>query len=231
MLQGNRRNMDGVFNPPSGFSLTDGMSRARRSLCDFAPEEVVWIVTATEGGGVRRSKLFGVGISATICFAKLRMFRRQANADGKVRLAATHRLLDVKDGLPGHSSEPGGSLGNQVLHALGEGGSAEEPGAAAGCRDQFVQLLDLIAEFYRQRINLRLAGVPNSFHGLSNSTGLFNVIKWLAGQEFSEFWKILRRRGAKSFLFFRQWVEMHLIDKELPRALKEFRTMSVGTRR
>ena len=101
------------------------------------------------------------------------MLRQQAEADEQVRLAAAHGLLEVKDALGRNASESGHALADEVLHALGDVGLLEELGAVAFRSDQFVKLLDLVAELDGQRIGLKLAGITDGLHmvmPLSNQT-------------------------------------------------------------
>jgi len=74
------------------------------------------------------------------------MLRQQAEADEQVGLAATHGLLEVKDALGRNAGESGHALADEVLHALGDVGLLEELGTIAFCSDQFIKLLDLVAE-------------------------------------------------------------------------------------
>ena len=92
------------------------------------------------------------------------MLGEQAKADEQVRLAAAHRLLEVKDGLRRSSRQPGDALADQVLHALRDVRLLEERRAIALGGDQLVELLDLVAELDRQGIRLKLAGVADGFH-------------------------------------------------------------------
>ena len=92
------------------------------------------------------------------------MLRQQAEADKQVGLAAAHGLLEVKDGLRRNAGEPGHALADEVLHALGDVGLLEELRAVAFRSDQFVKLLDLVAELDRERIGLKLAGVADGLH-------------------------------------------------------------------
>ena len=79
-------------------------------------------------------------------------------------LAATHGLLEVKDALSRNASKPGHALADEVLHALSDVGLLEELGAVAFRSDQFIKLLDLVAELDGQRIGLRLAGITDGLH-------------------------------------------------------------------
>ena len=86
-----------------------------------------------------------------------------SHADKQVSLAATHRSLEVEDSLGRDSTQAGGSLGDEVLHALGDVGLFDELCAVALGVDPLVKLLDLIAQFCGQRVGLELAGVANGF--------------------------------------------------------------------
>ena len=92
------------------------------------------------------------------------MLREQAEADEQVGLAAAHRLLEVEDRLGRGSGQPGNAFADQVLHALRDVRLLEEGRAVAFGGDQFVELLDLVAELDRQRIRLKLAGIADGFH-------------------------------------------------------------------
>ena len=92
------------------------------------------------------------------------MLGEQAEAHEQVRLAAAHRLLEVKDRLRRSTGQPSDALGDQVLHALGDVRLLEERRAIAFGRDQLVELLDLVAELDRQRVWLKLAGVADGLH-------------------------------------------------------------------
>ena len=70
----------------------------------------------------------------------------------------------MKDALGRDAGEPGNALADEVLHALGDVGLLEELGAVAFRRDQFVKLLDLIAELDGERIGLKLAGIADGLH-------------------------------------------------------------------
>jgi len=94
---------------------------------------------------------------------------QQPEADQEMGLAATHRLLQMKDGLAGEPRQPCEALGDQVLHALGNVRFLEESRAIALGGDQFVQLFNLIAELDRQGVGLERAGVADSLHGCFRS--------------------------------------------------------------
>ena len=66
-----------------------------------------------------------------------------------MRLAAAHRLFEVKDRLRRSPSQASDTLGDQVLHALRDVGLLEERRTIAFCRDQFVELFDLVSELDR----------------------------------------------------------------------------------
>ncbi len=121
---------------------------------DFAPEEVVGIIAAIEGGDVGDGERIGVADSAAVVLAKFGMPGEKAEADEQVGLAAAHRLLQVEDGLGGSAGEPGDAFADEVLHALGDVGLLEEGRTVAFVVDQFIELLDLIAEFDGERVGL-----------------------------------------------------------------------------
>ena len=70
----------------------------------------------------------------------------------------------MKNTLGRHASEPSNALADEVLHALGDVGLLEELGAVTFHSDQFVKLLDLVAELDRERSGLKLAGIADSLH-------------------------------------------------------------------
>lgn len=92
------------------------------------------------------------------------MLGKEPEADEQMRFAATHRLIQMKDRLRGYAGEPRDTLRDEVLHALGDVRFLEEGGAVALGVDQFVELLDLVAELDRQRVGLERAGVADGFH-------------------------------------------------------------------
>ena len=78
--------------------------------------------------------------------------------------AAAHGLLEVEDGLGRDAGQTGDALGNEVLHALSDGGPAKKRGAVAFSVDKLVKLFNLVAEFDGQRVGLEVAGVADGFH-------------------------------------------------------------------
>src|SRR5262249_26938290 len=125
---------------------------------DLAPEEVVRVIATVEGGDVGHPEGLSIGEASTILLAQIRVFRQQAKADEQVGLTATHSLLEVKDTLSRDAGESGHALADEVLHALGDVGLLEELGTVAFRSDQFVELLNLVAELNGECIGLKLAG-------------------------------------------------------------------------
>ena len=135
-------------------------------LRNFAPEEMRWAVATIESGHASGVEHRGVGIAAAILLAQGWVLGQQAEADEQVGFAAAHGLLEMEDGLRRDARQPGNALGDEVLHALRDEGLLEKRRAVALGVDQFVELLDLVAEFDRQRVGLKGAGVADGFHAL-----------------------------------------------------------------
>src|SRR4029434_10601072 len=131
---------------------------------NLAPEEMVGVVATVESGDVGHLEGLGVGEATAVLLAQLGMLRKQAEADEQVGLAAAHGLLEVKDALGRNAGESGHALANEVLHALGDVSLLEELGAVAFRSDQFVKLLDLVAELDGERIGMKLAGITDGLH-------------------------------------------------------------------
>lgn len=91
----------------------------------------------------------------------------QTEADEQMGFAAAHGLLEVEDGLSGDAGKTRHTLGNEVLHTLRDEGLLEKRGAVTLGMDQFVELLDLVAEFDGQRVGLKFTGVADCFHALA----------------------------------------------------------------
>ena len=127
---------------PEGFKLL----AFAKLVGDLAPKEVVGVVATVESSDVSHLEGLGVGEGRHNTAGAVWVLREQAEAYEQVGLAATHGLLEVKDALGRHASEPGHALADEVLHALGDVGLLEELGAVAFRSDQFVKLLDLVAE-------------------------------------------------------------------------------------
>ena len=135
-------------------------------LRNFAPEEMRWAVATIESGHASGVEHRGVGIAAAILLAQGWVLGQQAEADEQVGFAAAHGLLEMEDGLRRDARQPGNALGDEVLHALRDEGLLEKRRAVALGVDQFVELLDLVAEFDRQRVGMERAGVADGFHAL-----------------------------------------------------------------
>jgi hypothetical protein len=78
----------------------------------------------------------------------------EAETDEQVGLAAAHGLLQMEDGLGGSFGEPGDAFANEVLHALGDVGPLEEGSTVTFLLDQFIELLNLIAELDGECVGL-----------------------------------------------------------------------------
>jgi hypothetical protein len=70
----------------------------------------------------------------------------------------------MKDRLGRRARQSRNALADKVLHPLRDMRLFEERPAIGFSGDQFVQLLDLVAELDGQRVGLDLAGVADGFH-------------------------------------------------------------------
>lgn len=145
---------------PEGFELV----AAAKLVGDFTPEEMVGVVATVKRRNPGAGERLGVDIAATVPFAQGRMLREQSKADQQMGFTTTHRLLQMKDRLSRNTSESGHALADQILHALGNVGFLEVSTAISLRMDQFIELLDLVAEFDGKRIRLDLARVADGFH-------------------------------------------------------------------
>ena len=78
--------------------------------------------------------------------------------------ATAHRLLEMENGLSGNAGKASDTLSDEVLHALRDECFLEELRAVALGVDQFVELLNLVAELDGKRVGLKCAGVADGFH-------------------------------------------------------------------
>jgi len=131
---------------------------------DFAPEEVVRAVAPVERRDVRALESVRVRHAPGIPRSQLRGLREEPESHQQVGLAATHSLLEMKDGLGRRSRESGDALADEVLHALGDVGLLKEGVTIAFSGDQLVELLNLVAELYGQRIRLKDTRIANGLH-------------------------------------------------------------------
>src|SRR5205823_5228386 len=131
---------------------------------DFAPEKMRRTVAAVERRHASGAKHLRVRVTPTVFLAQGRMLGQQAEADEQMGLAPAHRLLEMEDGLSRNARKSGDALGDEVLHALRDEGLLEKRGPVALGVNQLVELLDLVAEFDRQRVGLKPAGVADGFH-------------------------------------------------------------------
>jgi hypothetical protein len=125
---------------------------------------MVGVVAAIKGGDVGGCEARGGVHSRTIRLAEPRVLREQAEANQQVGFTAAHCLFEVKNCLRRSSRQACKALADEVLHALRDVCLLKEGRAIALADNQLVELLDLITEFDRERIVLKLAGVPYSFH-------------------------------------------------------------------
>ena len=70
----------------------------------------------------------------------------KTETDEQVRLAATHRLLQVENSLRGSAGETGDALADEVLHTLSDVRLLEERCAVTFCGNQLIELFNLVAE-------------------------------------------------------------------------------------
>jgi hypothetical protein len=70
----------------------------------------------------------------------------------------------MEHGLVRDARKAGNALGHEILHALRDEGLLKKRGAVSLGMNQFIELFDLVAELYGQRIGLKFAGVANCFH-------------------------------------------------------------------
>jgi hypothetical protein len=121
-------------------------------------------VAAVERGDRGAAEVAGAAHACGVFCAQPRMLGQEAEADHQVGFAAAHRLLEVKDGLRGATGEARDALADQALHTFGDVRARKECFPILFVGDQFVQLLDLVAELDRERVVLELTGVTNGFH-------------------------------------------------------------------
>ncbi len=151
-------------------------------ISDLAPEEIVWIVAAVEGGGLSRSERLGIQHAAAILLAKPRIFGEEPEADEKVGLPAAHRLLQVKDGLRRDAGETSSSLADEVLHSLSDVSLFKKLCAVSFRIDQLIELFNLIAQLDREGVQLKFTSIANRFHLNLILVGLLiRHTSWLPG--------------------------------------------------